>query len=316
MKRVIAVVIAATLAPCALAASPQGGGRTAPPPQGGGRDTSAPARPSKPRKPARRSTGSRTSGNGSSPSVKAPTAAELLVRTSPGGCIVLLDGNVAGTTNSDGALVVGPVSAGKHVVTVRKDRYVEERHDVTFVSGNDRSLEVTLKLLPSKLTVNANIPDAEIRIGDGESQTGRVDSLELAPGRYEVTVAKLGYKTYSGTVDLEAGRSVRIDASLAPLALKGLVAEAEDEFVRERYDRVIALCDMVLADKPNRPRANLLLGASYLRAGRPAESVEPLLRALEGGERIAVPVRQHRPSLGAGETVGLLVLGRDVVAWT
>jgi hypothetical protein len=237
------------------------------------------------------------------------------VRTTPGGCDVSIDGNDAGTTDSGGTLTFGPVSAGKHVVTIRKDRYREERRDVTFASGADRSLEVTLTLLPAKLTVNANVPQAEIRIGKGEVHSNRVEAMELAPGRYEVTVAKLGFKTYSGFVDLEAGRSVRVDAALAPLALKGLVAEAEDEFVRERYDRVIALCGMVLADKPNRPRANLLLGASYLRAGRPADSVEPLFRALEGGERIAVPVRQRRSSLGAGETEGLLVIGRDVLAF-
>jgi hypothetical protein len=217
---------------------------------------------------------------------------------------VTIDGNPAGTTNAAGLLTVDPVAPGKRVVLVSKKQYQEERREVTFVAGTDRALEVTLSPLPARLTVNVNLPDAEIRVGDTPARTGRVDDLEIAPGRYTVSVTKLGYRPYTGTVNLGPGQSARIDAAIEPLSLKDLVALAEDEFLREKYDDVVALCDMVLAEKPNRPRANLLLGASLFRLGRGSDSAAPLLKAIEGGERIAVPVRQHRPSLGPDEAEG------------
>jgi hypothetical protein len=227
----------------------------------------------------------------------------------------MLDGTRIGTTDAEGVLVFGPVQPGKHEIVVRKSRHREERRDLTIAAGSERSVEVMLTLLPGTLSVSSNVADAEVRVGSSKVYTGRVDGLELAPGRYEVTVSKLGYRAYAGTVNLEAGGSARIDAALEPLAPKALVALAEDEFVGEHYDRVVALCEMVLAEKPNRPRANLLLGASYLRTGRSADSVAPLLKAVEGGERVAAPVHQRRATLGTGQAPGLLILGRNEVTF-
>jgi hypothetical protein len=318
MKTAFALVLAVALAPCMPSSAAQGAGREPSAPQGGGREVSPPVpqpKP-KPRSPAGKTGGSRSTRKSTSSSApKTPATAELSVRSSPPGCDVAIDGNPVGKTDSGGLLTVASIKPGRHTVSIRKDRYREERREVTLVAGGDRAVDVTLAPVPGTITVNVNLPGAEIRIGEGVVRSDKVESLEVAPGRYDVSVTKLGYKPYHGTANLEPGQSVRIDAAIEPLTLKGLVELAEDEFVRERYANVITLCDMVLADKPNRPRANLLLGASLFRSGRSADSLSPLLKAIEGGERVAVPVRQRRDSVGPGETEGLLVVGRDVVAF-
>jgi serine/threonine protein kinase len=71
-----------------------------------------------------------------------------------------------------------------------------------------------------------------------------------------------------------------------------MLAQAESDYRRHRYDAVIAACNDILAGNPDQPRADLLLGESYYNTGS-ARAAEYLARAIDMGETATLPIKHH-----------------------
>lgn len=99
-------------------------------------------------------------------------------------------------------------------------------------------------------------------------------------GRSDFDIAKMLFGLES------AGLIALLDPGSAPRGrtsgpdATALVAEAEEAFVRQDLERARAAAERAAAVQPHDPAVHLLLGRIQFAAGRPAEAVEELRRAL------------------------------------
>lgn len=280
--------------------------------QGSGHDLPTPTAPKKktaalPRKP-------RAPRKGPS----SPALGRIVVSTQPPQCNIFVDGELAGTSDDLGSLVVEGLAAGPHEVEVEKgDHYDRRSESVQLRPGEERALTLALTSRFGTLDVRANVPDAQIDVGQWGTFTGGVSGLELSPGEYHVTVSKPGYRTATLDVEIRVGETARLVANIEPMRPKELVLAAEDAFNAGRYPEAIELCQSVLRDSPDKTNAHLVLGASLFRSGDPKGSVDSLVAAIRGGEQIAFPAQLEEWSrLGEGRAAsGIIVVRGDAVAF-
>jgi serine/threonine protein kinase len=96
--------------------------------------------------------------------------------------------------------------------------------------------------------------------------------------------------TTSGPAPTEKGAARGTGVGADPI--EKTLAQAENDFRKQRYDDVIAACNDILASKPDHPRAELLLGESYYNAGS-AKGAEYLAKAIDMGETVTLPIKHH-----------------------
>jgi hypothetical protein len=134
---------------------------------------------------------------------------------------------------------------------------------------------------------------ARIEIGGvGVYETGVV-GLEVPPGTYPVSVTKPGFKSYARTIAVRPGESIDLRAALEPLPAAERLAEAEMAMASRDYDRAATIGRSVLAAEPQNPRAHVVVGQSLYQAGRYAASTPHLIKAVDLGEEVRLPVKHH-----------------------
>jgi hypothetical protein len=87
--------------------------------------------------------------------------ADLTISTGLAGCSVILDGETKGATNNSGGIKLTALKPGEHIVIIRKDGYREEQRNITLYAQRSEALEVSLKVLPTKLSIPAVMEKAE-----------------------------------------------------------------------------------------------------------------------------------------------------------
>jgi hypothetical protein len=169
----------------------------------------------------------RATANNSAKSIKREPPRELRPRTvapatlnvsvNPPDSTILLDGEdlrSKGNRDAQGAINLKP---GTYTILARKEGYREEQRDVALYPGQSAMIELNLIPLLGKLSVIADVPEAEINIGDVGSYTGRVSQLELKPGIYEVNVTKPGYQKAVYRALIEPEHLTLVEAKLEPI---------------------------------------------------------------------------------------------------
>jgi hypothetical protein len=126
-----------------------------------------------------------------------------------------------------------------------------------------------LDLLPPEWEVLALI--------DGERDL-RAIAATLGRSDFDIAKTLFGLESAGLIVLVDPGTAPRGRTS-APDAV-ALVAEAEEAFVRQDLDRARAAAERAAAAQPHHPSVHLLLGRVHFAAGRPADAVEELRRAL------------------------------------
>jgi len=122
------------------------------------------------------------------------------------------------------------------------------------------------------------------------SKKGEFVFRRLVPGKYSVTVAKEGYKSFSQEIDLESGATPKVEIDLAKelseeqknrkeaLALfqngVSLVQENKIDEAVEAFRKAVEL-------KPDLAEAHINLGLLLYRQGKADEAEKALLKALE-----------------------------------
>ncbi len=161
-----------------------------------------------------------------------PDTARLLVRSTPAGATVTVDGRPSGTT----PVALRDLPMGTRTVIVARSGFESAERRVTLTGDRpSRSIDVTLAPLapasaaggtgavrrPVARPVSATLfvetrPAGATVIIDGQPSTGVTPlTLEtIPPGRHTVRIERDGYRPWTTTVNVKAGERVRVAASL------------------------------------------------------------------------------------------------------
>jgi TonB family protein len=148
---------------------------------------------------------------------KAPETANVVINASPSDTMLLMNGQQ----------VEGPVFSGLkpgvYVLTARRVGYNEESRSITLIPGENVPISITLEPVRGRLSVTPNVSGAEItvkKVGADDSQSLRtfsnsVADLNLAPGEYEISISREGYRGVKRTITLEPAGSVYLEPQLS-----------------------------------------------------------------------------------------------------
>jgi hypothetical protein len=167
------------------------------------------------------------------PAAKA-AAGRILVRSSPSGATVSVDGTERGVTPL--ALRDLPMGA-RNIVVARRGYIAETRRVVITTARPSRSLDVRLSAEAAAATPRPSTPatlgrsaattgslnidsrpaGAEVTVNGKPSGTTPVTINDLSPGEYRILMVMPGYRNFATTVRVVAGERVRAAASLTAL---------------------------------------------------------------------------------------------------
>jgi hypothetical protein len=163
------------------------------------------------------------------PKPVAKATGRLLVRSSPTGATVTVDGVERGVT----PLALRELDFGTHNVTVARRGSVSESRRVVITSGRpSRSLDVRLSAQPAAaprpstpasigkpaasagaLNVDSRPTGASVTI-NGKASGKTPLTIDLPPGDYQILMTLPGFRNFTTTVRVVAGERVRAAASL------------------------------------------------------------------------------------------------------
>lgn len=202
----------------------------------GGRESSPANEPNqpppKPKRPGRAVT------EGKARKLKLSTAT-LSISVTPGDSTINLQGVEYPVEN--GVFIRSGLTPGKYRIVIHKDKYQNEAYEISLEPGDDRLLNVSLKLLNGILSVAPLLADTEINITEittGKSvgvYSGRAH-LGLPPGRYQVFISKEGFKTMVREVAIEPSGNVSLEPSLVPLPKPAATVRRAEPPIRRDYE--------------------------------------------------------------------------------
>ncbi len=163
----------------------------------------------------------------SSPSPR--ETASLLIRSSPSGAVVTVDGTARGTT----PLTLRDVALGTRTIVLSRPGYVSNERRVTLTADRpSRSLEVQLSAISApassrssretrpaspmngSLNVDSRPTGSSVIINGEAAGTTPLTMASVAPGTITVRIERPGYRPWTQTIALKAGERRRVAASL------------------------------------------------------------------------------------------------------
>jgi len=180
--------------------------------------------------------------------------ANLIINVSPADSSIVIDNQeIDNSAQHNGQLSLSGVTAAEHTLVVRHPGYSDQQLKISPKPGANDPINISLSPLKGTLTVKPSVPGASIAVHNVEQDQnvgtfdGVIDSVELPPGRYELTLTKPGYQdttrgfaiTPGGLVFLEpvmtvipaptptpvqnipAGAAVEIDGKFLLVGLRG-----------------------------------------------------------------------------------------------
>ena len=155
------------------------------------------------------------------PASPQPSPGRLLVRSSPPGALVDVNGEPRGTT----PLALGEIPYGSYTLRVSRPGYVSQVHELSISAGQPVGA-ASVGLMPAatgaasparatgSVFVESRPPAAQVFL-DGEG-VGRTPVLlsEVAAGLREIRIQRDGYRVWSTTTRVVASERTRVGASL------------------------------------------------------------------------------------------------------
>jgi hypothetical protein len=155
----------------------------------------------------------------------------LLIRTSPSGASVAVDGVARGVT----PLALRDLELGSRTITVTRRGYIAEDHRVVLTAARpSRSLELRLSASAAAaaqrpaavakgrsgattgvLVIESRPPGATVTVDGQNRGTTPLTIDALPPGDYRVNFSLAGYQPFATTVRVVAGERSRAAASLS-----------------------------------------------------------------------------------------------------
>lgn len=151
----------------------------------------------------------------------APVLGRLLVRSSPAGAAVQIDGRSRGRT----PLTVRDLPLGSHSVVVSRPGFAPERRTVRLTEDQaSRSLEVPLSEVPARspepavytgsMVVESRPRDARVIVDGRPAGRTPLTISTVRAGSHVVRIEMDGYRTWTASVRVVAGERRRVTASL------------------------------------------------------------------------------------------------------
>lgn len=139
-----------------------------------------------------------------------PLPGSVSATATPAGAAIWVDGQRSGPTPWEGSL-----EGGTHVVEARLEGHRTERRRVDVVPGQRSTVAIALGPEAGTLAVGVDAEGATLRV-DGEARASSpFGPLDLAPGRYALSVTAPGHAGWEGAVDVLDRRTTRVDLDLA-----------------------------------------------------------------------------------------------------
>jgi len=147
------------------------------------------------------------------PSLSSGNFAALKVTSSPPGAAVLIDSRLRGKT----PIEIREVEPGRREIEVRRDGYPPYRETVTLAPGTTKSIDARLTSEPEtgSLRVVSDPSGAEVRVNGVRKGLSPL-ALELAAGRYEITIEFPGMPPKSRVTDLRARERREMHFQIVP----------------------------------------------------------------------------------------------------
>ncbi|HEY5885145.1 MAG TPA: carboxypeptidase regulatory-like domain-containing protein [Pyrinomonadaceae bacterium] len=207
MKRILILVVALGLFLCSTASAGQGGGgestkpKPSPKKTSGIKSTTTSSRPPAP--PAR---------------PRSPTVASLMVNSNLPNVTVTINGRTAGTTDSNGYLLLGSLKPGVYNVTITRPGYQPDKKVVSLSAGQSETLNFELRPITQALTVSSTPPDCEVLVDDvpigSTGASGNARFTHVPIGEHKITVRKARYRRADFAISLSQDKEGQVNANL------------------------------------------------------------------------------------------------------
>jgi serine/threonine protein kinase len=163
-------------------------------------------------------------------SVSSRESASLLIRSTPSGAVVAVDGTARGTT----PLTLRDVALGTRTIVLSRPGYVPSERRVTLTADRpSRSLDVQLAAISApassrttsretrpasattgSLNVDSRPAGSSVTINGQVAGSTPLTIESVAPGTITIRIEKPGYRPWTETIQLKAGERRRVAASL------------------------------------------------------------------------------------------------------
>jgi|SRR5579871_76145 len=249
-------------------------------------------------------------------------SAGLTVRTEPGSA-VKLDGTSSLVTGSDGTVTFPALDPGSHQIAIEKQYFRPISRSVVIKARENASIDVSLEWAVGFLSVSTNVSDAQIRVGDGPPQPGRVSRMAIPTGQTIVAATAPLRKPLAQTVSIEPGKETAISLSLAvdDVALNAMANQIHESFRSRSYPVVIQQAERYFQNGGTDREIRGELAVSYLERGNYMDFRDMARQALSAGGTLQFEVVHHHLGLAGGtlhraelrlsaETIGFKPLDR------
>jgi hypothetical protein len=152
-----------------------------------------------------------------------PIYGTVSITSTPTGASVYADGVYVGMTSPSGPLVFTKVTPGVHTLLVSKSGYQDYTGTGTVVAGQNYVLNVPLSPNPQTPTTGsisaASSPTgAEMYLDNVFKGLTPITLDSITPGTHSVLIKLSGYQDFSSQVQVTAGQTSQITATLIPVA--------------------------------------------------------------------------------------------------
>lgn len=152
-----------------------------------------------------------------------PIYGTVSITSTPTGASVYADGVYVGQTRSSGPLVFTKVTPGTHTLLVSKAGYQDYTGTGTVVAGQDYNLNIPLSPNPQtpttgSISASSSPSDAEMYLDNIFKGLTPITLDSITPGTHTVLIKLSGYQDYSSQVQVTAGQTTQISATLIQAA--------------------------------------------------------------------------------------------------
>jgi hypothetical protein len=145
----------------------------------------------------------------------------IAVSSSPAGASVTVDGTYKGQTSASQSLVISNVAAGGHTVAISLGGYQTYQQSISVQSGTTSYVSATLTPLApgttGSVSVSSSPSGANVYIDNAYKGITPITLDSIAAGTHTVKVDLGGYQDWSQSVQVNAGATTPVSASLSPV---------------------------------------------------------------------------------------------------
>ncbi len=233
--------------------------------------------------------------------LRALPVATLTVRTELG-ATVKLDAGSPVLAGSDGVATISNIDPGRHEVTIQKQYFTDVSRTVELKGREDALIEVKLNWAVGFLTASTDVPDAQIVVSGGPTQTGRIMHMAVPIGEATVVATAPLRRAVSQTVAIEGGKDATVSLSL-PIdqgALSALANQVHASFQSHAYRDAVQQASRYLQTGARGKEVLADLALSYLEMSNYSAFQDSAQRALSAGATLHFDVVHLHSSFGVG----------------